>query len=689
MRNCGRRGRSRNLMLAPNLLPKAVPHSGSRLLLGLIVRPDRRLVEGRPPLGHTPPRPSRPPERPGGPDAGDPRPVAALSQRARLLALRVGAPAPLLPYVVLPRPTQPAHSSPGARVAPLAAGFRRGSYGTFGGLPRDGHYPHPGHREGEGFSQGAFRRPSKLRTQRLQDRVGIRLQGGPRGGPRGRDHRFRAGRRGLGREAHRRRPHSFRPPRSVPGRQGLHGARVGAAVDGALRSARCGRPEKRLPQGVVEGRSALGLWQAPDHRRGHRPTQGLLLSGASSCEDVGRAADAPGRQGRGLHLRTTDQRLSRPTAAPPGGSARIAHCTSVVLEDVWLSELSRLLPELKERYPDLPSSPLGDREMAKGALFEAITRLVGTLASRAPVVLFLDDLEWADAATLEVLDYAGRHWAEQGAPVLLLIAARPEEPEAGSTFERWLSSLGRRLPVRSLTLGPLGNEDVKGLLWRLARSASKPAGAVEEPVGSDEAEPGLGNLGEWLAAETGGQPFYLVETLKALLEEGELVVRSRADEKPVVEVGPSLRAGNVLRDLLPQSVREVIRARLSRLSFAASELLRAGAVLERGFGFEPLVSVTGLGEAEGLRGLDELIERRLLREETGGQEAEKPLLYPSATYSFSHEKIRQVAYTEGGPARRQVLHRRAFEVLEGSGAPPAELARHALAGGLAKPYFSY
>src|SRR5215218_2871575 len=157
MRNCGRRGRSRNLMLAPNLLPKAVPHSGSRLLLGLIVRPDRRLVEGRPPLGHTPPRPSRPPERPGGPDAGDPRPVAALSQRARLLALRVGAPAPLLPEVVLPRPTQPAHSSPGARVAPLAAGFRRGSYGTFGDLPRDGHYPHPGHREGEGFSQGAFR----------------------------------------------------------------------------------------------------------------------------------------------------------------------------------------------------------------------------------------------------------------------------------------------------------------------------------------------------------------------------------------------------------------------------------------------------------------------------------------------------------------------------------------------------
>ena len=359
-----------------------------------------------------------------------------------------------------------------------------------------------------------------------------------------------------------------------------------------------------------------------------------------------------------------------------------------LLEDVWLSELSRLLPELKERYPDLPSSPSGEREMAKGALFEAIARLVGTLASRAPVVLFLDDLEWADAATLEVLDYASKRWSEQGAPVLLLIAARPGEPGVSSTFERWLSSLGRRLPVRSLALGPLENEDVKGLLERLERTDSKPAEALEEPAGSDGAEPGLGSFGELLAAETGGQPFYLVETLKALLEEEKLVIRSRADGEPVVEVGPTLRARSDLKDLLPTNVREVIRARLSRLSPAASELLRAGAVLERGFDFESLVGVAGLGEAEeGLRGLDELIERRLLQEEADPQQ-ERTLLYPSPTYSFSHEKIRQVAYTESGHARRRVLHRRAIEVLEERGAcPPAELARHALAGGLAEPAF--
>ncbi|HEY6712565.1 MAG TPA: AAA family ATPase [Rubrobacter sp.] len=365
-----------------------------------------------------------------------------------------------------------------------------------------------------------------------------------------------------------------------------------------------------------------------------------------------------------------------------------------LLENVWLSELSRLLPELKERYPDLPSPTSDGGEMAKGALFEAIARMVEALASRAPVVLFLDDLQWADAATLEVLDYVGKRWAEQGAPVLVLIAARPEEPEAGSAFERWLSSLGRRLPLRSMTLGTLTDEEVEGLLTRLgtrASSSKPPAGPLEEARGSNEVELGLKQLGERLAAETEGQPFYLVETLKVLLEEGMLLIRSRADGERVVEVGPAWRSQkSALRGLLPQSVREVIRARLSRLSADASELVRAGAVLERGFDFESVVGVAGLGEAEGLRGLDELIERHLIQEEASGrEEEEEPLLHPGATYSFTHEKIRQVAYTEMGHARRRLLHRRAFEVLEEGGAPAAQLAGHALAGGLAEQAFRY
>jgi DNA-binding SARP family transcriptional activator/tetratricopeptide (TPR) repeat protein len=358
-----------------------------------------------------------------------------------------------------------------------------------------------------------------------------------------------------------------------------------------------------------------------------------------------------------------------------------------LLEDAWLSELGRLLPELKERYPDLPSPSSGEGETAKVALFEAVARTVGALASRAPVVLFLDDLQWADAATLEVLDYAGRRWAEQRAPVLVLIAGRPEEIGDNPSFGRWLPSLVRGLPARSLTLPPLSNEDIEGLLRRLTRAEVEPVGSPREPRLSKEARSELERFGAWLAAETGGQPFYLVETLKALLEEGRLVIRARPDVGLFLEVDLNSRGGDELSSM-PKSVREVVRGRLFHLSTSAYELLVAGAVLGRQFGFGELVAVAGLEETEGLRGLDELVGRNLLLEEGGGREKGR-LLYHGADYSFSHEKIRQVAYTECGQARRQVLHRRAFEVLEEGDTPAAHLARHALAGALADQAFGY
>ena len=177
----------------------------------------------------------------------------------------------------------------------------------------------------------------------------------------------------------------------------------------------------------------------------------------------------------------------------------------------------------------------------------------------------------------------------------------------------------------------LTDEEVEELLVRLATRASSskpPAGPLEETRGSNEVELGLKQLGERLAAETDGQPFYLVETLKVLLEEGMLLIRSRADGERVVEVGPAWRSQKSALRLLPQSVREVIRARLSRLSAEASELVRAGAVLERGFDFESVVGVAGLGEAEGLRGLDELIERHLVQEEASGREEHSYTLAP-------------------------------------------------------------
>src|SRR5207237_9373780 len=94
-----------------------------------------------------------------------------------------------------------------------------------------------------------------------------------------------------------------------------------------------------------------------------------------------------------------------------------------LLEDLWLTELARLLPELRVRYPDLPV-PTQDELTAKGRLFEAVARLFDALARRAPLVLLLDDVHWLDGASLDLLRYLGHSWKEHGSRVLLLGTVR-------------------------------------------------------------------------------------------------------------------------------------------------------------------------------------------------------------------------------------------------------------------------
>ena len=345
-----------------------------------------------------------------------------------------------------------------------------------------------------------------------------------------------------------------------------------------------------------------------------------------------------------------------------------------LLEDAWLSELSRLLPELRERYPDLPLPDLGEEAEASARLFEAITRLLATLANLSdgePVVLFADDLHWASRASLDVLKYAGRRWTEEGVPVLLVLGLRAESTDSVPSAGRWLSELGRELPVRQLDLTSLAADDILDMvrvLWG------------KEPGAGD---PEMDRFGEWLFAETGGQPLFMAETIKDLSERGLLESRLGSRGEPLLRLSREAREGQILgRGYLPESVRAAIRAQLSRLGGAASRLLAAGAVLGHGFTFERLIRVAELGEEEGLSALDEALAGRLVVEARGGR-------VPSDSYAFAHDKIRDVAYTEAGAARRRVFHRRALEVLHNEGAPASELARHALNAGEAETTFRH
>src|SRR2546421_2617440 len=87
-----------------------------------------------------------------------------------------------------------------------------------------------------------------------------------------------------------------------------------------------------------------------------------------------------------------------------------------LLDDLWLAELSRPLPELRVRYPDLPV-PTKDELTAKLSLFEAVARLFDALARSAPLVLLLDDLHWLDGASLDLVRYLGHYWKGHGSRV--------------------------------------------------------------------------------------------------------------------------------------------------------------------------------------------------------------------------------------------------------------------------------
>ncbi|MEO8953789.1 MAG: AAA family ATPase, partial [Ktedonobacteraceae bacterium] len=239
-----------------------------------------------------------------------------------------------------------------------------------------------------------------------------------------------------------------------------------------------------------------------------------------------------------------------------------------LLSDLWLAELARLLPELCDRYPDLPA-PSGDKSGTRTRLFEAVSRLGQALAARTPLVLFIDDVQWADAASLDILHYLARRFAESETPALLLLAMRVGEGEMRPTLAEWRTGMERGMHLTRLQLGPLASEDILRLLQTLGRTRG------------ERRTVDLERFGRWLFAETEGQPFYVIETLKVLFERGALAARPNADGGWTIDFTVAMEHEMVVRGFFPPSVREVIVARLERLTPHALALLVAGAVLDQ------------------------------------------------------------------------------------------------------------
>jgi DNA-binding SARP family transcriptional activator len=291
---------------------------------------------------------------------------------------------------------------------------------------------------------------------------------------------------------------------------------------------------------------------------------------------------------------------------------------AVTLEPAAQSLLALLLPELGAAPVVAPAVP--DHSLA---LFEAVTSLIARLAADHPLVIALDDLHWADDMTLRLLAFVARRLG--AAPVLIVASAREEELAGAPVLEGLLRELDVEQRLVRIPLGRLTRDATRALVRALGRSG--------------RVRPGQSRTAEHVWRQSEGNPFMVVELMRALDEAGRA------------------RAAAALS--LPERVRQVIAGRIERLSERGRELLSVAAVLGGDFGFPLLQRAIGLDDRTVVEGIEELMRRRILD-------------HRGDVLQFDHDRIRDVAYESLSPARRQVLHAAAGAALEAIHGPQLE-----------------
>ena len=341
------------------------------------------------------------------------------------------------------------------------------------------------------------------------------------------------------------------------------------------------------------------------------------------------------------------------------------HAPDDLLSDVWLTELSRLLPELRNRYPKL-HVPSTDEALGHTRLFEATARLVQLWAARRPLVLLLEDMQWADTATRDLLLYLARSLADQPAPVLLLLNLRTGAESFTDVQSAWLMALKRtRIPLTALELAAFTQEETQRFVQALAWAeqpleVGNTSSTVRGPQNGEASlsQDALVPFASWLYFQTQGQPLYLVETLKGLLAREIIIPSLQQNGTWGLVLRAGLLAQTPVGELIPSSVRELIRSQLARLTPSAWALLVAGAVLGQGLTFERHIQVAQLDEQEGLGALEELMHNGLLCE---GTSVEGP--QSVVGYAFPREMLREVVYQEAGVTRQRLVQRRVSLVM--------------------------
>jgi DNA-binding SARP family transcriptional activator/tetratricopeptide (TPR) repeat protein len=302
------------------------------------------------------------------------------------------------------------------------------------------------------------------------------------------------------------------------------------------------------------------------------------------------------------------------------------------LDDAWLVEVARLLPEVRSRHPGLPAAASTTTAEDRQRLFHALARAV--CSADPPLLLVLDDAHWCDQESLEFLHFLLRSGRE--APLAVVVTVRPEEIGVDHPIEPLLTGLQRLQVLTAVELGPLDATEVGELSFhhRGRRLAQEENAALHR--------------------ETGGNPLFVVETVR--------------EELARAGIAPAASRGR------PSGVQAIIERRLQLLSPAARETASLAGIIGREFTHEVLREAGGRQEAELVDVLDELWRRRVVREQG------------VTAYDFVHDRVREVAAGLLGPANVRDAHARvaaALERLHGDDLDPvsAQLARHLEAAG--------
>jgi tetratricopeptide (TPR) repeat protein len=311
-----------------------------------------------------------------------------------------------------------------------------------------------------------------------------------------------------------------------------------------------------------------------------------------------------------------------------------------ILDRADLAELARVVPRVRSAFPDLPDLPQLHPDESRDRLHQALRQTLTALGELNPHVIFFDDLQWSDEESVAVLTELAT--ALDGSSILFCLSYRTTE--ARERLELWdhLRAIDGLGPSERVALSALSQDESTRL--------------IEESLGVSAVP---GDVAEGLFFETGGNPLFLLETLRTWHEESRDLVATESE----TEVGPP-RIAPSIGFPVSGGVTQVIARRFASLDDAVRAALESAAVLGRVSDPAIVAQVSGLNRLETLRALDTLVRRGAVVE-------------TDDAYEFAHYQMRRVALDGIEPARLGALHHRAGEALEARHPERIEdLARH-------------